>query len=194
MKKTMGLSGLAVVVGLFLSASLAYAGNLVNNPSFETSDLTGWTGLAWNTNTFPAAEDGTYSAWTPCSGANCLTDPDDYLYQNLSTASGQSYTFSFWYLNIANLAGPNELQAFWGGTMVTDLVNAPDDVAWHEITLTETATSSSTEIEFVGRNDPGDVYLDNVSVTLNSTPEPSTLVLTGVAVLLAALYRKSAKA
>jgi hypothetical protein len=78
-----------------------------------------------------------------------------------------------------------ELQAWFGGTLAEDLLNIPDTTLTEYVVTDLVATSTTTELEFLGRQDPGFDELTDVSVTDNSTvtPEPGTLGLLGTGVL-----------
>jgi hypothetical protein len=131
------------------------ANNLIINGGFETGDLTGWNaGPGWII-TQPA-HSGNYAAG---SGAVGTVTP---LSQAITTVVGQQYTFSFWYSRVDGT--PAEIHAYFGGQDVYDEVNtASHDYQFH--TFTVTATSTSTIITFLGRNDPSFDLLDDVSVT-----------------------------
>ena len=180
---------------LCLAVIPLHATNIVSNPGFETGSLSGWTSIGSSGWLVSAAttDSGTYSARTPCGGSGCISNPNAGLYQDLPTVNGQSYAFSFWYTNTGG--SPNELQVLWGGVVVDDLINQPGDAVWRQVILNETATSTTTRIQFNGRNDPVSVFIDDVSVAANGAgvPEPSTLALTGLGALLAGLYRKRRK-
>jgi hypothetical protein len=85
---------------------------------------------------------------------------------------------------------PNELDVLWNGTSVLDLGPGgtlgvvPAYTLYTVLHLS--ATSSSTTLTFLGRQDPGWDALDNVDVELSGTgvtPEPSTWLLMGGALL-----------
>jgi hypothetical protein len=182
----MGPSKVAVVLCLAALISvapvLAHADQLVTNGSF-TSGSTGWT---FNpSSSFPWTFTGG-SASTGCVGPQCIVGPmsgQAYLYQDLTTVAGDTYTLSFQY-SPAN-GTPTELLVLFGGTTATDLVNiANTSLALYTITGL-TATSSDTRLEFLGRQDPSFNELTSVSVSTTGTgptptvPEPGTLALVG---------------
>jgi hypothetical protein len=65
---------------------------------------------------------------------------------------------------------------------------------WQEFDVTDTATSTQTELSFTFRNDPAYWFLDDVSVSSSgggTTPEPGTFVLFGSGLVgIAALVRR----
>lgn len=87
---------------------------------------------------------------------------------------------------------PNELKVLFGNTVAFDLINTPSSATLLPYSRTVMATSSSTTLTFLGRQDPGLNRLDDVSVnaTGTSTPEPSTLLLVGGLLPLAAAFRR----
>ena len=90
---------------------------------------------------------------------------------------GALYTFQFW---VANNAGPdNELQAYWDGTRVLDVINSAA-FGYTEYSFVETG-SGSDSITFDAYQLPGYFFLDDVSVT--GVPEPATLALIGTALI-----------
>ncbi len=175
--------------GIMLSAPLATAGNIVLNPGFELG-LANWTldnnATPWFINTQP--HNGSLDIESQCAGAICV-DPVNgtFFYQNLSTVIGQTYSLSFW----AFFEGaPDEIKVTWGGVTALDIVNpvVPNDVYAQYSTTSLLATSTTTQLEFFGRQDPNQsLGVDDVSVV--ATPEPSTLLLIGVALLIAAGFR-----
>ena len=72
----------------------------------------------------------------------------------------------------------------WGGSLAIDILNpaVPDDVYAQYFALPLVATSTTTRLQFFGRDDPGSIGLDDVAVTPN--PEPSTFLLIGGALLI----------
>jgi hypothetical protein len=173
--------------GVTISAPLATASNIVSNPGFELG-LAGWTinvNNAWLINTRPHS--GIRDIESPCAGGACL-DPVSgaFFYQDLPTLVGQTYNLSFF----AFFEGaPDEIKVTWGGVTALDILNpaVPDDVYAQYSTTNLLATSSTTRLEFFGRQDPNQsLGLVDIAVT---TPEPSTLLLIGVALLIAAGLR-----
>lgn len=193
------------VLTLFFSAAPVSA-NIVVNPGFETGDFTGWT--ANPSSSFPWAvtsgnpHSGTYDASTGCVGAQCVDQTNlstaAYLYQNLVTAPGSTYSLSFYFEGAGT---PEELKVLWGGNVVLDLCpgasNSCTDInntAYQQYSVSGlVATSASTQLMFLARQDPGFDHLDDVDVELGSStaaPEPASLALLGFGLLTVPLYRK----
>jgi hypothetical protein len=164
--------------------------NIVQNPSFETGDFTDWTvnesaGDPWNVFTsragvVPFAGDA-YFASTGCPGAICISGTASQqasLSQTLATTPGQIYNLTFEL--VTNAGPPDELQVLWNGSVALDLGpgGTLGDVTSYTLygAAGLTATSASTTLTFLGREDPGRFGLDNVSVVPvgNVTPEPGS--------------------
>lgn len=171
----------------YLSPTLAHA-NLVNNGDFS-SGSTDWTYNSSSDHPWSFGSNGSYHyASTGCVGAQCITGSTSqqaYLYQDLSTNVGDSYTLSFAFS--PNNGTPNELVSLFGNTTADDLVNTANTGSML-VTYTISglvATSTTTELEFLGRQDPGYDLLTYVSVTDNGsgvpspTPEPGTMMMVG---------------
>src|SRR5438309_10016803 len=141
-----------MVVGLMIPRP-GSAVNIVVNPGFEGVGTPG-TFSPWVANTnqwgvksaatasgFIAPNSGTYFAQTGCNasgGNNCLSHfPDPagaWLYQELPTVPGTLYDFSFYYAPGAGTSRV-ELQAYWNGTLVQDILNG-DTRAYTQYTST----------------------------------------------------------
>jgi len=183
-----------VLFGITLSAPSAMAGNIVVNPGFESGFLPGWSvNMAstspWMIDFLPNG--GIRNIDTSCGGAICL-DPvsGSFFYQDLPTSIGLTYTLSFWAFFEGFAVGkPEELKVTWGGTTALDIVNPPvDPDVYNQYSAFDlVATSSTTRLQFFGRDDINQIGVDDISVTAN--PEPSTFLLISVALLIAAGYR-----
>jgi hypothetical protein len=187
MRKLVRIS-LAIALVALATSVLANAGNLVTNGGFETGDFTGWTlsgdtGLVGvcNVSTCPggfAPEEGTFAGFFgPVGDTGTIS-------QEVATTPGQQYTLSF-YLADPEGGTPNYFSVQFGTAQFT-LNNFGTAFGWQEFLLTETATSSTTDLSFTFRHDPAYWFLDNVSVTSGgqgTTPEPGTLVLFGSGLL-----------
>ncbi len=188
---------LICVAGLF-GACAAYGANIVSNSGFETGNFAGWT---TDTNNKWAVESsatgitgphsGNFFAGTGCVGAGCISTPDSFLFQVLTTVINQTYTLTFWYdrgTNGLRLPGPEELLVLWNGTPALDLpqtTTTGNDPGWAQFTVTGLkASSTSTRLEFRGRQDPEELGVDDVDVEASSAvPEPASLILVVSALL-----------
>jgi hypothetical protein len=185
---------LALAVITFGTAMLAQ----VQNGGFETGDFTDWTvsgdtafvGVC-NTTTCPdfgiGVFDGTYSAYFGPVGDTATIS------QEIPTTVGTQYTVDFY---LANPAGgtPNFFSVQFG-TASFSFTNFGAAFGWSEFDLTDTATSTETQLSFTFRNDPGYFLLDDVSVSSSggggTTPEPGTFVLFGSGLVgIAGLVRR----
>jgi hypothetical protein len=175
-----------VLLAFSAAAPVAHAANIVTNGDFSTGDLTGWTS---NTSVgFPWFSTGS-AAQTGCIGDNCIhgtASQQDFLEQSLATVVGDSYTLSF---EFKSQGTPSELEALFGGVVISDLVdqNLSSFTTFSYSGLL--ATSSTTVLEFLGRNDPSELQITNISVVDNGptgnspVPEPGTLALAGSGLL-----------
>ena len=176
---------------LTLSPPSIRAGNIVFNPGFELG-FAGWT---VNNNLSPWFIDsfghsGSSDIENVCGGSSCL-DPVNgaFFYQDLPTIAGATYNLSFWAFFEAGTPGQiDEIKVTWGGVTALDIVNpaVPDDTYFQYSASNLLATSNTTRLEFFGREDPDLQGLTDISVT---APEPSTLLLISVALLIGAGLR-----
>jgi hypothetical protein len=172
----------ALVAVLLVGAPTAFATNLLNNGSFETGDLSGWTSggsggpgvVTGPFNAYSGAEDGNfYTIWGQVGS-------DGTLSQSFSDTASQHYIFSFWFASVGD--SPSDFSASWDGTSLLNLTNPNTGANWTEFSFDVVGTGSDT-ISFSGRDDPAWMALDNVSVSPVTTPEPSSLLLLGSGLL-----------
>jgi hypothetical protein len=176
---------------LFLAVCL-YAlpseANLVQNPAFEANGavtpggtITSWTSVAggavnpgWGVGDF-SVHSGSWAAYAGCFTTGCL-DPVNgtIISQALATTSGNTYTLTFWYdsqvQGTTSSSGQNytDLDVYWDGSLVASFPNEAPGYTQHTLTGL-VATSSSTVLQFNGRNDPSYGFLDDVDVQPQET-------------------------
>jgi hypothetical protein len=199
---------LGISMALWAASASAGGIDLVANGGFTTGDFTGWTSSSdenWYVNgidTNPGApSDTSYAAENGCVGASC-NDPvnGSWITQSLATEVSQTYTLTFFYdpgplneddggggidaIADASVITTTELDVLWDGSLVTggQIVNATSST-WEEYTFTGlTASTTSTVLEFTGREDPDYLQLTDISVTADASPtvpEPASLTLIG---------------
>ena len=176
----LALCCLATVVAALTTHSACAQTNLVQNPGFETGDLTDWpvygvgSYLGVQTSN-PTPNSGNYEAYFGAVGSLAGIS------QTLTTVPGLNYNFRFYLASDGQT--PNEFQASFGSTQLFDSTNIAASGYVLE-SFDVVATDAATTITFGGRNDQGYLYLDDVSVTA-AAPEPSTwAMLAGGAGLL----------
>jgi hypothetical protein len=172
-----------------LSVAYPAKANLITNPGFETGDFTGWTPMV------NAAVVGTFMNTAPHSGNyQALLGSTASISQTLTTMAGATYTIDFWVALIPS-GRPNSLVVNWGGVTVLSLSN-PVGFSYTEYTVNVTASTASTNLDFVSAPAQGTVhwFLDDISVNPTGVGVPdggSTVSLLGCALLgLAAVRRK----
>ena len=84
------------------------------------------------------------------------------VYQNISTVPGDTYQVQFWLSNPAGGTPSNFTASFGAATLVSLSNSAAQN--YTEYTYDVTATGTSTELLFVGEQNPAYWYLDDVSV------------------------------
>ena len=161
--------GNALGTGSFTSA-FSLVPQLIQNGGFETGDLTGWTfipassGSDFVVGQIIVPHTGNYAA-----DFGAVSFIPDKLSQTRATVPGQSYIVSYWLAHDATNA-ENDFQVSWGGTVIQDLNNV-SAFDWTNYTFTETATSSSTILQFAGYEVPAWFAVDDVSVLGSNQPQ-----------------------
>jgi hypothetical protein len=152
------------------------AADLVTNGGFETGNFTGWTqgGNTGYTSVSGGiyAHSGNYGAELGPMGSL------GYLSQTLNTIPGLAYKISYWMRSDGGT--PNQFSATWGGTTMYNQTNIAAQ-SYTNYQFIETATTSTTTLQFGFRDDPGYLGLDDVSV--NAVSIPRTILLLGSGLL-----------
>jgi hypothetical protein len=182
--------GVLLLVTMLAGAVLkGNAANIVADPGFESgmpNSYTGDMGDGWIVTAGTGAicnndHSGCGNVGVSRAGAQMAfldwSDSFNTIAQTLSTVIGQTYTISYWVSDFH----PNFLEVAFGGSTLLD-GTAPTSGDYVEYSFDATATSTSTVLAFSGqRTVGGGTLLDDVSVTASAVPEPSTWLLTSVA-------------
>ena len=176
---------LAAVSAIALAATPASAVNLVTNGSF-VDGLTGWSSFGFTSYTNVIGRTDTFAVLNSCVGANCTSTlgTRNFLRQSLATQAGGLYTLTFY---VSETQGATSgLSVFWGGQQVLSVLNPANNTYTGVRATTDyrlftvenlLATSNSTSLELHGRQDPGSILFDDISVdaaVTSGVPEPAT--------------------
>lgn len=156
------------------------AKNLVSNCGFETGTFSSWTGTS-TTDQFSGVN--SYDPYQGSYAADLASeDATATLTQTLTTVAGQRYQISFELDNdySASTGYLNSFAADFGNLVLFSETNVAFST-YQLYSFSAVATSSSTALSFISRNDAGDFDLDNMAVA--ATPEPSSLLLMGTGLL-----------
>jgi hypothetical protein len=180
-----GLIGLSGAMPMFATTSIcgAVSGNLILNCGFETGDFTDWTVTGTLSSDFGVTTN------VPNSGSHDARFGDntnDYIDQSFATTAGDTYSVSFYVNDSLEVSPTGQFVANWNGTNFLTLTGATANsscaaagsAGYDLCTFTETATSSSTDLQFGGSTASSYYHLDDVVVTQNapsSVPEPSSI-------------------
>ena len=170
---------LATMAAMLVLATPLRAANLVQNPGFETGDVTGWTqsgntsgNLVLHTCFGNSTHSGSFTA--------CLTPTGTpgSLLQVLPTSPGTLYDVGFWLMHVNIEAFPNAFfNAYWEGNLFySNPGGTGQPFTLRSATLVATQPGGS-ELRFDFREDFRGWGLDDVNVVAATIPEPSSLVL-----------------
>ena len=188
------LSVAVVILGLTVGGvRTAHAASIVVNGSFETGTFDGWTETG---DTFfngvqcpgpsPEVSDGNCSAFFgPVGTTGGIT-------QTLPTVAGVLYDIRFDFLPDGGI--PSFFQAQFAGIPLVTLSN-PAASAFQSFFFQGIAIGPATVLSFDFRDDPGFLFLDNVSVdaAVAAVPEPASWSLLALGVAGMAAARRRAK-
>ncbi len=185
---------LALACGLCASPSLLFAGNIVQNPGFESGDSSDWTTGGANL----VCQTGTMDFGVPClvNSGQYAYNSDTLLAQTLTTVAGQVYTLSFYYATEIDGEGAgtqgeesNSFAVQFGGNTVYGPLTDVHQPTYLQVVIPDlTATSASTLLSFNMTNGPGGFWLDDISV--DPAPEPGTAGFTALALAACWFGRK----
>ena len=158
----------SLAIGVLLIATTRFASaNLITNGDFETGNFVGWTVTPAPSGSLIFVDHGlgpdtTFGAFFGAFGTDF-----DSISQTFATTPGASYSLTFFY-QVNNTESPanNYFNVLWNGVSIGGGLFPQSDVnpGYGTFTFTERATSTSTTLEFDGRNLPSYDFLDNVSV------------------------------
>ena len=165
--------------------------DLVTNGGFETGSFSGWTGTGntvFNGVTCPGPG-------ATVHGGNCAAffgpvGSTGGISQNLATTPGTTYRIDFFFL--PDGGNPSSFSATFGGTTLISLTNPPAG-PYQEFSFDVIATLSSTALAFNFRDDPGFLFLDDVSVNAVPLPAALSLFATGLGALGLLSWRRKRK-
>jgi len=198
-KRSMAAIALIGALSICRPASAGTVG--LNNPGFETGDLTGWS-ASGNLSSFMVTN---FDASAGSFGLNAnQVGTLGFLSQIFATTPGTVYTVSFWLMDNgssvpndaigqAGAATSTEFMAIVNGALQMDVVDSFPSPNPGVQSFQFTATGSSSTLSFGFRNDPASFSLDNVTITFPDAagvPEPATTALIGAGLLALVIGRR----
>lgn len=208
--KIMTLRASAAALAL-IAPTAASAQNIVLNTSFETQangTVANWTlnggpngGLSgFISGSYAHSGQGLLVGSCGGAGSTATLDQPCYADQVLNTVAGQTYDLSLWLRQYAgSTPGTGGFSVFFGGQQITNQTFAPADFGYTQFIFTGlVATGTSTDLQIHLRQDLGQLFLDDVSVTASgpvtpAVPEPASwaLMITGFGLVGAAMRRRA---
>ena len=172
------MNQMVVAATFVLTAAPALAVNIVANPGFETGNFAGWTPIGDQTfNGVQCPGPGPTVSQGNCSAFFGPIGTTGGIQQTLTTVAGFNYVISFDFL--ADGGTPSSFTVQFGADTLLSLTNPPAGT-FTSFSFTDDAVGASTVLSFNVRDDPGFLFLDNVSVELVPVPEPASLALLGL--------------
>lgn len=159
--------------------------NLVVNGNFATGDLTGWVDVGGTSVVCPGGTPGgSCEASFAAAGFSSSS-----ITQSIPTTPGSLYTVSFSLQNtgISGDTPPNQFSATFAGQVLS--LSNQESFDWRAYSFTATASSSSSPLQFAGRNNCCEYDLTLVSVVLSDL---SLVGLTGNNLVLAQYLNENA--
>lgn len=172
---------LFLVIGLaMLTATSAFANELIVNGGFETGNLSPW--FNGRNFCFGTCQDWTVNSINPHTGSFSAMDVGNIeLRQNFTPTAGSSITdVSFW---INSQAGFNAFDLFYTDGTDSEFIVSPTPSVWtfENVTSFVDPTKILMGFSIFGTSPSFTTFVDDVSITSSGTtvPEPGSLLMLG---------------